>query len=62
MHNEINHEHLFDMMYRVRGMFMMTYDNSPEVVSMARKRGFHIERVPMKNTHHTEVFELLITN
>jgi hypothetical protein len=28
---------------------------------MARRFGFHIERVPMKNTHHEEKFELAIT-
>jgi DNA adenine methylase len=40
----------------------MTYDDCPEVVEMANRRGFQIERVPMKNTHHEKNYELLISN
>ena len=61
-YNEIDHEDLFERMSRVRGDFMMTYDESPDVVEMARKRGFYLAKVPMKNTHHAVVYELLITS
>lgn len=61
-YNEINHEDLFERMSRVRGLFMMTYDESPEVIELARSRGFHLAKVPMKNTHHAVVYELLITS
>ena len=30
----------------------MTYDDCHEVVALANRHGFQIERVPMKNTHH----------
>lgn len=61
-YNEIDHEDLFERMSRVRGVFMMTYDESPDVVEMARRHGFHLAKVPMKNTHHAVMYELLITS
>ena len=61
-YNEIDHEDLFERMSRVRGVFMMTYDDSPDVIEMARRRGFHLAKVPMKNTHHAVMYELLITS
>ena len=61
-YNEIDHEDLFERMSRVRGVFMMTYDESPDVIEMASRRGFHLAKVPMKNTHHAVMCELLITS
>lgn len=61
-YNEVDHEHLFERMARVRGPFMMTYDESPVIVQMAQTRGFHLAKVPMKNTHHELLYELLITS
>ena len=60
-HNTIDHERLFGLMATVRGPFMMTYDQDPLVEGMAQERGFHIERIGMKNTHHRKMVELLIT-
>ena len=61
-YNEVDHEDLFKRMSRVRGAFMMTYDDTPEVITMARTQGFHLARVAMKNTHHAVMYELLITS
>ena len=61
-YNEVNHEDLFERMSRVRGVFMMTYDESPDVIDMALRRGFHLAKIPMKNTHHAVMYELLITS
>ena len=61
-YNEIDHEVLFERMSKVRGVFMMTYDESPDVIEMARRRGFHLAKVPMKSTHHAVMYELLITS
>lgn len=58
---DIDHEALFDIACAVRGDFMMTYDDADSVREMAAKRGFQVSRVPMKGTHHNEMFELLIT-
>jgi len=38
----------------------MTYDDAPEVRLLAERHGFRVESVPMKNTHHKVVHELLI--
>ena len=60
-HSELNHDNLFDIVARIKGHFLMTYDNDPEVITMARNRGFDTEVVPMKNTHHAAMMELLIS-
>lgn len=59
-HNEVNHESLFRLMASVRGSVMLTYDDAPEVRAMAERHGFRVEAVPMKNTHHEVIHELLI--
>jgi DNA adenine methylase len=58
---ELDHERLFDIAEKTRGEFMMTYDDAISVLDMADKHGFLVSRVPMKGTHHNEVFELIIT-
>ena len=60
-HYQLDHEQLFSLMAKCAGPFLMTYDDDPAVESLARRSGFHVERVPMKNTHHEEKFELAIT-
>lgn len=59
-HNEIDHEGLFKLMASVKGSVMMTYDDAPEVREMAERHGFRFELIPMKNTHHAIIYELLI--
>jgi DNA adenine methylase len=59
-HSEIDHEHLFSLCEKLRGDFLMTYDNAPEVCGLARRHGFQTKPVAMKNTHHAEMNELLI--
>lgn len=59
-HNEIDHERLFALMASVRGSVMMTYGDAREVRDMAERHGFRVEAVPMKNTHHEIIRELLI--
>jgi DNA adenine methylase len=50
------------LLSRAAGLVLMTYDDCPEVIEMANRHGFQIERVPMKNTHHEKKYELLISN
>jgi len=38
----------------------MTYDNDRDVEELARRHGFDTLPIPMKNTHHAEMTELLI--
>ena len=59
--NEIDHAELFRVAAELRGDFLMTYDDAPEVKTLAAAHGFHIATVPMKSAHHREAWELLIT-
>jgi DNA adenine methylase len=59
-HSEVDHERLFSICERMRGNFLMTYDNAEEVRSLAKQHGFATKPVAMKNTHHAEMNELLI--
>lgn len=60
-HCEIDHEELFSLCENLHGEFLLTYDNAEEVQALARAHGFETKRVPMKNTHHAEMTELLIS-
>jgi len=59
-HFELDHARLFELAAALRGDFLMTYDNSPGVLELARRHGFDCEPVAMKNAHHAELTELLI--
>jgi DNA adenine methylase len=59
-HNDVDHEALFGLLASVQGAVMLTYDDAPEVRAMAARHGFHVEAIPMKNTHHAVMRELLI--
>jgi DNA adenine methylase len=59
-HSEIDHRELFKAAQKIRGDFLMTYDNVEEIREMAREFGFCTALLPMKNTHHELMNELLI--
>ncbi|HEY3930998.1 MAG TPA: DNA adenine methylase [Verrucomicrobiae bacterium] len=59
-HSEIDHDKLFSLCEKLRGNFLMTYDNAEEVRALAERHGFETKPVAMKNTHHAEMDELLI--
>ena len=59
-HNQLDHDAVFRLMSEVAGSFLMTYDESPEVEALVREHKFAVGRIPMKNTHHAQMFELLI--
>jgi DNA adenine methylase len=59
-HYEIDHARLFTICESLRGDFLITYDNADEVKSMARAHGFQMRLIPMTNTHHTIMEELVI--
>ncbi|HQO11375.1 MAG TPA: DNA adenine methylase [bacterium] len=59
-HCDMDHESLFSAFEAVKGDFLMTYDHSDEVKRMARKHGFQMRIIPMKNTHHATMEELVI--
>ena len=58
---QVDHRKLFEKMAGVSGAFLMSYDNDQEIQDMAREFGFQCRPVRMKNTHHAEMTELLIS-
>jgi len=60
LHSALDHEHLFQVASTLAGDFLMTYDNAPGVRDLAGRYGFDTLPIPMKNTHHAEMTELLI--
>jgi DNA adenine methylase len=60
VHSELDHEELFRVISRVRGNFLMTYDNAKPIRDLAEKFGFDAYKIAMKNTHHAIMSELLI--
>lgn len=59
--SEIDHELLFDIAKNSRSSFLMTYDNDKDVVELAERNGLEHVAIAMKNTHHAEMTELLIS-
>lgn len=59
-HFDIDHERLFAICKTLKGDFLMTYDNAEEVKELARKHNFKMRLIPMNNTHHATMEELVI--
>lgn len=59
-HSELDHEALFEVAAKLRGPFLMTYDDAPAVRDLASRFGFETALVPMKNSHHALRNELAI--
>lgn len=60
-HSQLDHEQLFRIAASLEGDFLMTYDNAGGVEELALRHGFDMQPVSMKNTHHAEMTELLIS-
>lgn len=59
-HNELDHERLFSLCEGIAGDFLLTYDNAAEVRMLARRHGLQMRLIPMNNTHHATMEELVI--
>ena len=57
---EVDHARLFELLGECAGDFLMSYDNTAEVIELARRHGFQTRPIAMKNTHHAKMTELLI--
>ena len=60
-HNDIDHTRLLAILAGSGVDFLMTYDESREILALIEKHEFHAVRVVMKNTHHVHREELVIT-
>ena len=61
-YNDVNHEELFWFLSQSKGYVVITYADSKSVTDLAKKYGFELEKVPMRNTHNRIQYELVITN
>lgn len=61
-HFEIDHEGLFELVSKIKGHFLMTYDDTKEIKTLADRFNLRYTTIPMKTTHHLRKFELLITD
>lgn len=59
---DLDHAKLFEYTARLRGRFMLTYDDTPEIRHLAERFGLAYKTIPMKTTHHLEKQEILITD
>lgn len=59
-YHQVNHDELFALVSRVKGDFLMTYDDAEEVRALALTHRFETRLVAMSNTHHATMKELLI--
>src|SRR5207249_352026 len=58
---DIDHRKLFEIVSRLRGRVLMTYDDSAEIRKLTREFGFKYTRVAMRSRHHVSKNELLIS-
>ncbi len=61
-HSEIDHNNLFYLASKIKGSFLMTYEISDEVKSMAAEHSFDTAYIPMQNRHNAIMKELLVSN
>lgn len=59
-HNDIDHDKLFADVAEHAGPALLTYDDAPEVRTLAAAHGFQVGNVAMKSTHHAVMHELTI--
>jgi DNA adenine methylase len=57
---ELNHHQLFEQCSQLAGDFVMTYDDAQEVHDLVAKHALASRLIPMKNTHHAPMTELVI--
>ncbi|MDR3610813.1 MAG: DNA adenine methylase [Ignavibacteriaceae bacterium] len=58
----VDHEKLFSLAAQIKGKFMLTYDDTSEIRSLANKYNLPYVHIPMKTTHHIEKNEIIISD
>lgn len=59
-HSQLDHKKLFDLVEKIKGDFLMTYNNAQEIQNLAEEHGLETHPIAMRNTHNAELTELLI--
>lgn len=61
-HFDVDHYHVFELTSKMKGHFLLTYDDTNEVRSFAEKFGLPYRTIPMQTTHLVTKEELLISD
>jgi DNA adenine methylase len=61
-HFDIDHEKLFELTSRIKGKYMLTYDDTAEIRQLADKYHLQYRTIPMKTTHHLEKNEIILSD
>lgn len=59
---KIDHDALFALTAKLKGKYMLTYDDTPEIRSLAQKYHLDFRTIPMKTTHHIQKNEMIISD
>lgn len=57
---DIDHERLFELTSRIKGRYMLTYDDTEQIRAWASKYSLKYKLIPMKTTHHLEKNEIIV--
>jgi DNA adenine methylase len=61
-HFNVDHERLFRIVAKLRGKFMLTYDDTHEIRQLAEKYNLRYKTTSMKSTLHYEKSEVIISD
>lgn len=61
-HFKIDHDALFSLTSQLKGKYMLTYDDTPEIRELAMKYNLDYRTIPMKTTHHIQKNEIIISD
>lgn len=61
-HFEVDHRRIFEMACQMRGSFLLTYDDTPEVRSWVEEYHLPYITIPMQTTHLVTKEEILVSN
>lgn len=61
-HFDVDHDALFALTAKLKGKFMLTYDDTEEIRQLANKYDLSFKIIPMKTTHHIQKNEIIISD
>ncbi len=61
-HSKIDHSRLFSVLAEHNSNFLMTYDAAQEIIDLVDEHNFDAVCLSMKNTHHNQLSEIVITS
>lgn len=61
-HHEVDHNRIFELVSKMKGHFLLTYDKCEEIIGLAECFGFQYKTIPMQTTHLITKEELLISD